>query len=229
MRQQSWLGGLGLALGFAWWVGFVSGPVVERSRDSEGAAVAEPNRSVARDLQWTHPFAVSQSDKAPEEVVAVIEIPQGSFTKYEIDPETGWVAVDRFQSMPVAYPANYGVITSSLAGDGDNLDVLVFSREPVVPGAIIKVRPIGVLKMIDGGDEDDKVIAVPTSKLDPTYDRIQDITDLPEIEVQRIESFFRVYKQLPAGRKSVELGGFRDAAEAKRLVAKAIEDYRSGK
>jgi inorganic pyrophosphatase len=129
--------------------------------------------------------------------------------------------------MPVVYLANYGVITASLAGDGDNLDVLVLSREPIVQGALIRVRPIGVLKMLDGGEEDDKVIAVPTTQVDPTYDSIRTIEDLPAVETQRIEAFFRVYKQLPEGRKVVELNGFLGATEAKALIEKAIQRYRS--
>jgi len=188
-----------------------------------------PNTSVAAQStrQWVHPFDIPQTKAFPDEVMAVIEISQGSFTKYEIDPASGIVAVDRFQSMPVMYPANYGVITSSLAGDGDNLDVLVLTREPIVPGALIQVRPVGVLKMLDGGDEDDKVIAVPTSKVDPTYDSIESLADLPAIELQRIEAFFRVYKQLPEGRKVIELDGFRDTAEAKVLIKAAIEKYQA--
>lgn len=127
--------------------------------------------------------------------------------------------------MPVIYPANYGSITSTLAGDGDPLDALVYTREPIVPGAIIKVRPIGVLKMIDGGETDDKIVAVPTSKIDPTYDNIKELSDLPKIEQQRLEAFFRVYKQLPEGRKSVELGGFDTAETAANEVAKAIKAF----
>lgn len=173
----------------------------------------------------THPFAVPQSGADPDAVLAVIEIPAGSFTKYEIDRTTGHLVVDRFQPMPVAYPANYGAIPSSLAGDGDPLDVLVLTREPVVPGAFIRVRPIGVLRMIDGGAEDDKVIAVPISDVDPQYDAVRTIADLPEIERQRIEAFFRVYKDLPAGRPRVELRGFAGAAEAKASVRAAIDAY----
>ncbi len=173
-----------------------------------------------------HPFAVPQTGSDPSDVLAVIEIPAGSFTKYEIDKATGYLVVDRFQSMPVAYPANYGTIPSSLAGDGDPLDVLVLTREPIVPGAFIRVRPIGVLRMIDGGEEDDKVIAVPISDVDPQYDAVRTITDLPEIERQRIEAFFRVYKDLPAGRKRVELRGFVGADAAKASVRAAIDAYR---
>jgi inorganic pyrophosphatase len=160
-----------------------------------------------------------------EEFFTAIEIPQGSFTKYEIDADTGHIVVDRFQSMPVIYPANYGSITSSLGGDGDPLDALVYTREPIVPGAIIKVRAIGVLNMIDGGEKDDKIVAVPASDIDPTYDKIKEISDLPEIEQQRLEAFFRVYKQIPDKRKVVELKGFENAEKAQAEVAAAIKAY----
>ncbi len=217
-----WMGGVGAGILLL----AVSAYQLEKPKSASA-----PNTPAAAQStkQWVHPFDIPQTKSFPDEIVAVIEISQGSFTKYEIDPASGIVAVDRFQSMPVVYPANYGVITSSLAGDGDNLDILVLSREPIVPGALIQVRPVGVLKMLDGGEEDDKVIAVPTSKVDPTYDSIQSIADLPPIEVQRIEAFFRVYKQLPEGRKAIELDGFRDAADAKVLIKEAIEKYRSAK
>jgi inorganic pyrophosphatase len=174
---------------------------------------------------YVSPFAYPQPEEQGE-FFTVVEIPAGSFTKYEIDAETGHIIVDRYQSMPVVYPANYGSIPSSLGGDGDPLDALVYTREPIVPGAMIKVRAIGVLNMIDGGEVDDKIVAVPTSDIDPTYDKIQSISDLPDIERERLESFFRVYKQLPAGRKSVELKGFRDAKDAQEEVAQAIRNYR---
>lgn len=176
--------------------------------------------------EFVNPFAYPQPEDSSE-FFTVIEIPAGSFTKYEIDADNGHVIVDRYQSMPVVYPANYGSIPSSLGGDGDPLDALVFTREPIVPGAFIKVRAIGVLHMIDGGEEDDKIIAVPTSDIDPTYDGIRNIEDLPEIERQRIEAFFRVYKQLPDGRKVVELNGFSGINEAQQLVSDAIEAYRA--
>lgn len=176
--------------------------------------------------EMRHPFSYPQPEDG-EEFLTVIEIPAGSFTKYEIDADHGYVLVDRYQSMPVTYPANYGSIPSSLAGDGDPLDGLIFTREPIVPGAVIKVRAIGVLHMIDGGEEDSKIIAVPASDIDPTYDAIRSIEDLPEIERQRIEAFFRVYKQLPEGRKLVELNGFGGVNEATEMVASAIEAYRA--
>jgi inorganic pyrophosphatase len=182
--------------------------------------------SSAAHAEFVNPFAYPQPEDSSE-FFTVVEIPAGSFTKYEIDADNGHIIVDRYQSMPVVYPANYGSIPSSLGGDGDPLDALVFTREPIVPGALIKVRAIGVLHMIDGGEADDKIIAVPTSDIDPTYDGIRNIEDLPEIERQRVEAFFRVYKQLPEGRKVVELNGFSGVNEAQALVTEAIEAYRA--
>lgn len=160
-----------------------------------------------------------------KEFYTAIEIPAGGFTKYEIDADTGHIVVDRFISMPMAYPTNYGSITSSLGGDGDPLDALVYSRQPITPGAIIKVRAIGVLKMIDGGEKDDKIIAVPVSKVDSTYDAIKEISDLPKIEQDRLQGFFSVYKNIPEGSKKVELTGFESAARAEEEVAAAIKAY----
>lgn len=180
----------------------------------------------AAQAQMQHPYSYPQPEEGGD-FLTVIEIPAGSFTKYEIDPDHGYVVVDRYQSMPVVYPANYGSLPSTLAGDGDPLDGLILTREPIVPGAVIKTRAIGVLNMIDGGEEDSKIIAVPASDIDPTYDDIRDITDLPEIERQRIEAFFRVYKQLPEGRKLVELSGYDGANVAQQMVAEAIEAYRN--
>ncbi|RYZ78679.1 MAG: inorganic diphosphatase, partial [Proteobacteria bacterium] len=139
--------------------------------------------------------------------------------------EEGLVYVDRFQSMPVAYPANYGSMPRTLAGDGDPLDALVLTREPLHPGVLIRFRPIGYLKMMDKGEHDEKVIGVPTDKIDPTYANIRDLGDLPEIERQRIEAFFRVYKDLPAGRNPVVLDGWGDAAAAKALISEALRNF----
>lgn len=166
-----------------------------------------------------------QSDKAPDEVNIVVEIPAGSNIKYETDADTGQIFVDRFQSMPVAYPANYGSITRTKGGDGDPLDVLVFTRAPIAPGAVIKVRPIGVMKMIDAGEIDDKIVAVPVSKVDPTYDNVKTVADLPKIEQDRMLQFFRVYKMLPEGRKAVEVNGFEPADAAKSLIKTALENF----
>lgn len=171
-----------------------------------------------------HPLHARQPKGAPTDVLLAVEIPAGSITKYEIG-EDGLVYVDRFQQMPVAYPANYGSMPRTLAGDGDPLDALVFTREALYPGTLVRFRPVGVLRMRDGGDADEKILGVPTDTLDPTYSAIRDIDDLPAIERQRIEAFFRVYKDLPEGRKTVELAGFGNAEEARRLIAEALARF----
>lgn len=171
-----------------------------------------------------NPLLAAQPREAPEEANLAVEIPAGSFTKYEIK-EDGLVHVDRFQSMPVVYPANYGSMPRTLAGDNDPLDALVLTREPLHPGVIVRFRPIGFLKMVDGGKHDEKVIGVPTDKLDPTYANLRDLQDLPAIERQRIEAFFRVYKDLPEGRNPVQLHGWGDAAEAKALIRAAMQRF----
>lgn len=182
----------------------------------------------AREAHIRHPFLAQQPKAAPEEVLLAVEIPAGSFTKYEINDE-GLVFVDRFQSMPVAYPANYGSMPRTLAGDGDPLDALVLTREPLHPGVLVKFRPIGVLRMLDDGKHDEKIIGVPTDKIDPTYAGIRDLADLPEIERQRIEAFFRVYKDLPKGRNPVQLNGYGDAKEAKALIQVSLDRFATQK
>lgn len=171
-----------------------------------------------------HPFLAAQAKNVPEEAVLAVEIPAGSFTKYEINEE-GLLFVDRFQSMPVAYPANYGSMPRTLAGDGDPLDALVLTREPLHPGVLITFRPIGVLRMTDKGQGDEKIIGVPTDKIDPTYADIRDLKDLPAIERDRIEAFFRVYKDLPKGRNPVQLNGYGDAAEAKVVIEASLRRF----
>ena len=168
-----------------------------------------------------------QPENVPDEFYAVTEIPAGGIIKYETDAKTGFIVADRFQSMPVAYPANYGSLTQSLGGVNDPLDVIFYTRAPLQPGTLIKLRAIGVLKMIDGGEVDDKIVAVPTSKIDPTRDDVKSMSDLPKIEQERLEAFFRVYKQLPDGRKKVELKGFESADVAKNEIKQAFDAYKA--
>ena len=171
-----------------------------------------------------NPLLAEQPKAAPEDVKLAVEIPAGSFTKYETG-EDGLIYVDRFQSMPVACPANYGSMPSTLAGDNDPLDALVLTREPLHPGVLVMFRPIGVLRMLDDGEHDEKIIGVPTDKVDPTYAGIRDLADLPQIERDRIEAFFRVYKDLPKGRNPVQLNGYGDAKEAKALIQASLERF----
>ena len=187
------------------------------------AALSSPVH--AAQPQWVHPFRAAQPAEAPAEVLLAVEIPAGSFTKYEIGEDDGLLHVDRFLSMPMAYPANYGSIPRTLAGDGDALDALVLTRAPLHPGSVIRFRPIGVLRMVDGDEADEKIVGVPVDKVDPAYAPIRDLADLPAMERERIEAFFRVYKQLPAGGKTVELRGWGDAAEARGLITDALRRF----
>jgi len=168
------------------------------------------------------PLDFPQPEEFPAVVAAVIEIPTGSFVKYEIDQATGVPVVDRFVSMPVAYPANYGFVAQSLQEDGDPLDILVFTRAPLDPGVVIPARPIGLLKMTDRGELDDKVIAVPADEIDPTYSEIESLADLPVLDRERLEAFFRIYKELPQGAQTVTTAGFEDLAAAVSAIEVAV-------
>lgn len=180
-----------------------------------------------RDAHVGHPFLAAQPTQAPEEVLLAVEIPAGSSVKYEIGDD-GLVFVDRVLSMPVAYPANYGSMPRTLAGDGDPLDALVLTRQPLHPGVLVRFRPVAVLRMTDKGEQDEKIIGVPVDQVDPSYAGIRDLADLPAIERQRIEAFFRVYKDLPEGGNAVRLAGWGDAAEARSRVAESLARFGSG-
>lgn len=178
----------------------------------------------AREAHIRHPFLAAQPKNVPEEAVLAVEIPAGGFTKYEINDD-GLVFVDRFISMPMAYPANYGSMPRTLGVDGDPLDALVLTRAPLHPGTLIRFRPIGYLKMVDRGQQDDKIIGVPVDKIDATYADIREIDDLPALERERLEAFFRSYKELPKGSNTVQVGGFGNAAEAKVQIRESLERF----
>ncbi|KLJ01791.1 pyrophosphatase [Luteimonas sp. FCS-9] len=185
-----------------------------------GFAGAQPPAAAVDTIR--HPFHVAQPDPAAHEALLAVEIPAGGSVKYEIGAEDGLVHVDRFLSMPVAYPANYGSMPATRAGDGDPLDALVLTRAPIHPGALIRFRPLGVLRMRDRGQADEKIVGVPVDDVDPSYAGMRDLSDLPAAERARIEAFFRVYKDLPEGGNGVALHGWGDAAEARRLIGEAI-------
>ena len=172
----------------------------------------------------THPLHAAQPTTAPSEVLLTVEIPAGGSVKYEIGDE-GLLHVDRFLSTPVAYPANYGSMPRTLAGDGDPLDALVLTRAPLHPGTLIRFRPIGVLWMLDKGARDEKVVGVPADDIDPTYRDVRDLSDLPAIERDRIEAFFLFYKALPEGRGTVELHGWGDAEAARQIIDESLKRY----
>lgn len=159
----------------------------------------------------------------PEEVNVLIENPMGGIpVKYELDKDSGCMIVDRFLHTPMFYPGNYGFIPHTLSGDGDPVDVLVVGRTPVMPGAIMAVRPVGVLLMEDDGGQDEKIIAVPADKLYPYHADVQEYTDLRKINRDQIEHFFTHYKDLEKGKWSKTLG-WGDAKKAKSLIVEGIE------
>lgn len=165
--------------------------------------------------------------RAPDLVNVVVEIPMGSSVKYEFDKESCLVKVDRFLYTSMVYPFNYGFIPGTLEEDGDPVDILVLSREPVVPGSVIEAVPVALLIMEDEEGIDNKVLAVPKAKLDPLYSTIKDVDDLPDILKDKIKHFFEHYKELEPG-KWVKVKEWRSAAEAKERIKKAIERYKSG-
>ncbi len=160
----------------------------------------------------------------PEDVYVFIEIPMGGGVKYEVDHDTGFLFVDRFLYTSMVYPFNYGFIPRTLAEDGDPVDVLVLSREPVYPGSVIRARPIGVLIMEDEDGMDEKVIAVPVKKLDPMWEEVEDVSDCAEITLQKIKHFFERYKELEPG-KWVKVKEFKGKEEAFRIIEDAIKRF----
>jgi inorganic pyrophosphatase len=167
--------------------------------------------------------AIKIGKNPPDDVNVVIEVPLGGEPiKYEMDKESGALFVDRFLYTSMRYPGNYGFIPHTLSGDGDPCDVLVANTRAIAPGAVINVRPVGVLVMEDDGGQDEKIIAVPSSKLTQRYDRVATYTDLPEITIKQIEHFFEHYKDLEPG-KWAKIIRWGDAEEARRLIVEAIE------
>ena len=173
--------------------------------------------------------AVSLGANPPHEINVIVEVPVGGEPiKYEMDKASGTLVVDRFLYTSMRYPGNYGFIPHTLSGDGDPLDVLIANQRGIVPGAIVAVRPIGVLRMQDEAGVDEKVIAVPVSRLTRRYDQILDYTQLPDITIKQIEHFFEHYKDLEKN-KWVKVEGWGDAKEAEAMILAAIERYKANK
>jgi len=161
----------------------------------------------------------------PNDINVVIEIPANADPiKYEIDKDSDAVFVDRFMATPMFYPANYGYIPNTLSDDGDALDVLVVTPYPVVPGSVIRARPVGILNMSDEAGQDAKLIAVPHDKLTVLYKDVQETSDLPELLIKQIEHFFENYKDLEAG-KWVKVDGWADADAARAEIVKSVAAF----
>ena len=166
--------------------------------------------------------AISIGADPPHEVNVIVEVPVGGEPiKYEMDKEAGTLVVDRFLYTSMRYPGNYGFVPHTLSGDGDPVDVLIANQRGIVPGAVIAVRPIGVFLMQDEAGLDEKIIAVPVSRLTRRYDQVHEYVHLPEITVQQIEHFFAHYKDLEPT-KWVKVLGWGNADQAKKMILEGI-------
>jgi inorganic pyrophosphatase len=160
---------------------------------------------------------------APNDVNVIVEVPVGGEPiKYELDKESGTLVVDRFLYTAMRYPGNYGFVPHTLSGDGDPVDVLITNARAIAPGAVISVRPVGVLLMEDNAGMDEKIVAVPSQHISQRFDGITNYSDLPEITIRQIEHFFAHYKDLEPG-KWVKIVRWGDADEARKLIVEGIE------
>lgn len=171
-----------------------------------------------------HPWHdVEVGNEAPEVVTSVIEVPKGSKIKYELDKTSGLIKVDRILFSSVHYPSNYGFIPQTLCEDRDPLDILVLGQEPTVPLSLMRARPIGVMKMEDQGEADDKIIAVHED--DPEFAHYQSIEELPPHWVKQVKRFFEDYKALEM--KSVKVSEFLGRKQALEIVEEALKLYQA--
>jgi inorganic pyrophosphatase len=167
--------------------------------------------------------AISVGNDAPNDINVIIEVPVGGEPiKYEMDKASGALFVDRFLYTSMRYPGNYGFVPHTLSDDGDPIDVLVANTRVITAGAVVNCRPIGVLMMRDEAGGDEKIIAVPSTALTRRYENVEDVSDLPQITLDQIAHFFEHYKDLE-GEKWVEVDGWGNAADARRLIGESIQ------
>ncbi|MGI9479269.1 MAG: inorganic diphosphatase [Hyphomicrobiaceae bacterium] len=171
--------------------------------------------------------AIEIGNNPPEDINVVVEVPVGGEPiKYELDKASGTLVVDRFLYTPMRYPGNYGFVPHTLSADGDPIDVLVCNTRAIAPGAVMNCRPVGVLIMEDDGGGDEKLLAVPSSKLTKRYDKVANFSDLPEITINQIQHFFEHYKDLEPD-KWVRIDHWGDVDEAKSMLRQAIDRAKS--
>ena len=167
--------------------------------------------------------AIAVGANPPEDVNVIVEVPIGGEPiKYEMDKEAGTLVVDRFLYTSMRYPGNYGFIPHTLSGDGDPVDVLICNTRAIVPGAVMSVRPIGVLLMEDNMGQDEKIIAVPSSHITQRFDGVANFSDLPQITLDQIQHFFQHYKDLEPN-KWTKILRWGSADEAKKLILEGVE------
>ncbi len=177
-------------------------------------------------INSNHPWHfVNIGKKSPSTVTAIIEIPRGSKNKYEIDKQSGLLFLDRVMSSPVFYPINYGFIPQTYCDDGDALDIMVINQDPAYPLSMMNAKVIGAMKMIDGGESDDKILAVHAD--DPQFKHINDISEVNPQLLNEIAQFFKIYKLLD--NKKVEVNGWVGKNEAEKIVLESIELYNKNK
>jgi inorganic pyrophosphatase len=170
---------------------------------------------------------VDSGRQVPQDINVIIEIPMNSEpVKYEVDKASGAIFVDRVLTTPMRYPCNYGYIPHTLSGDGDPADVLVVMPLPLIPGCVIRCRPVGMLQMTDEAGADTKIIAVPINKVFPAYAHVQNLDDLPELTRDRIQHFFEHYKDLEKG-KWVKVEGWAGPEAACAEIMESIARYQS--
>ena len=163
----------------------------------------------------------------PHDFNVVIEISANADPiKYEVDKESGALFVDRFMGTAMHYPCNYGYIPQTIAGDGDPVDVLVMTPFPIIPGAVVRCRALGMLKMSDEGGEDAKLLAVPVDKLLPLYSHIKTLADVSELTLKQIQHFFEHYKDLEPG-KWVKVNGWGDIADAHKEITDGLAGHQA--
>ncbi len=160
-----------------------------------------------------------------DEMNVIVEIPRGTKNKYEVDKGTGLIKLDRVGHTAQAYPFDYGFVPQTLWDDGDALDVVVLTTEPLFPGLLLEARPVGIMPMVDGGEADEKIIAVPAG--DPRFKDVKDIKDVNQHTLKEISHFFVTYKQLQ--NKTVEVGDFQGADAAKDAFDRALKLYADAK
>jgi len=159
-----------------------------------------------------------------EEMNVIVEIPKFSKNKYEIDKETGMIALDRVMHTAQDYPFDYGFVPQTLFDDGDALDVVLLTTYPLAPGILVKARPVAIMEMVDGGERDDKVVAVPVD--DPRFAEIQDLGDINKHFIKEMTHFFETYKKVQ--NKEVQVGEWHGVAEAKTAFQKSRAAYEDG-
>jgi inorganic pyrophosphatase len=165
---------------------------------------------------------ITPGKNTPDVINVIVEIPKGSKNKYELDKETGLITLDRAMHTSQDYPFDYGFVPQTHWEDGDPLDVVILTTYALAPGVLVKVRPVGVMNMIDDGESDAKIIGVPEN--DPRFDEVQDLSDVNKHTLKEIEHFFITYKNLQ--KKEVRIDGFGDKAKAHEAVIKSLELYK---